>query len=267
MILILIEEETGGMYQFDSRVRYSETDERGTLSLTGIINYLQDCSTFQSEDIGLGIGYLTEHHRAWWLSSWQIVIDRYPGLGEEITISTWPYDFKGIYGYRNFTIQDKTGNYLVRANSVWFFFDTEEGRPVRVSAEDIRGYGDAGEKLEMEYAPKKITVPSEYEEREEILVAKHHIDTNHHVNNAQYAEMAREVLPDSFRIAELRIDYKKAAVLGDVITPRIGKIDGGYVVSLCDREGAPHAVIWLRGQKEPGITSSREGATRQEGIR
>ena len=45
------------MYTFDSRIRYSETDETGALSLLGVINYLQDCSTFQSEDIGLGVEY------------------------------------------------------------------------------------------------------------------------------------------------------------------------------------------------------------------
>ena len=120
------------MYQFDSRVRYSETGENGELTLTGMINYLQDCSTFQSEDLGMGIEYLKEQKRAWWLSSWQIVVDRCPVLGEEITVSTWPYDFKGMYGYRNFTIRDRKGNDLVRANSVWFLFDTEAGRPVRV---------------------------------------------------------------------------------------------------------------------------------------
>ena len=68
------------MYQFDSRVRYSETDEQGRLSVTGILNYLQDCSTLQSEDIGLGIEYLKKTRHAWWLSSWQIIIDRYPVL-------------------------------------------------------------------------------------------------------------------------------------------------------------------------------------------
>ena len=41
------------MYTFDSRIRYSETDETGALSLLGVINYMQDCSTFQSEDIDL----------------------------------------------------------------------------------------------------------------------------------------------------------------------------------------------------------------------
>ena len=35
------------MYSFDSRVRYSEVDEDRKLSLTGVINYMQDCSTFQ----------------------------------------------------------------------------------------------------------------------------------------------------------------------------------------------------------------------------
>ena len=189
------------MYTFGSRIRYSETDEYGKLTLTGIMNYLQDCSTFQSEDIGLGISYLTEHHQAWWLSSWQIVIDRYPALGEEVVIGTWPYDFKGFYGYRNFTICDPAGNYLVRANSVWFLFDTELGRPVKVKEENIRGYGRGDEKrLEMEYAPRKITVPAEYEEAECVTIAKHHIDTNHHVNNAQYVEIAREVLPAEIEV-------------------------------------------------------------------
>ena len=44
----------------------------------------------------MGIDYLAEKHRAWLLSSWQIVVDRYPKLGERIVVSTWPYDFKGI---------------------------------------------------------------------------------------------------------------------------------------------------------------------------
>ena len=46
------------MYTFDSRIRYGETNETGALSLLGVINYMQDCSTFQSEGIGLGVEYL-----------------------------------------------------------------------------------------------------------------------------------------------------------------------------------------------------------------
>ena len=46
------------MYTFDSRVRYSETGEDGLLSLPAIVDYFQDASTFQSEDLGIGIDFL-----------------------------------------------------------------------------------------------------------------------------------------------------------------------------------------------------------------
>ncbi|MEY8338159.1 acyl-ACP thioesterase domain-containing protein [Lachnospiraceae bacterium 62-35] len=240
------------MYTFDSRVRYSETDENGNLSVTGIINYLQDCSIFQSESLGLGVEYLKKRNRAWWLSSWQIIIDQYPRLGEEIVIGTWPYDFKGMYGYRNFTIQDTSGNYLVRANSIWFFFDTAAGRPVKVTEDDVRGYGEMHTgRLVMDYAPKRIEIPQIFVNGNSVQVCKHHIDTNHHVNNAQYVEIAREFLPDHFKIGEIRIDYKKAAVLGNVMMPRISRTEKGYVVSLWG-EDELFAVVWFGGQKGLG---------------
>lgn len=235
------------MYSFDSRVRYSEVDEDRKLSVTGMMNYLQDCSTFQSEDLGMGIDYLQKENRAWWLSAWQIVVSRYPELGEHITVSTWPYEFKGIYGYRNFTIRDADGAYLVKANSTWFFFDIAAGRPVRPEEKDIRGYGSGEEKrLEMDYAPRRIVLPDTCTVGEPIPVARHHIDTNHHVNNAQYVEIARELLPRETRIRELRVEYKKAAVLGDIMIPHISSRDGCETIALCDKEGTPYAVVWLR---------------------
>ena len=31
------------MYEFDSRVRYSEVDHHGTMTVPALINYFQDC--------------------------------------------------------------------------------------------------------------------------------------------------------------------------------------------------------------------------------
>ncbi len=238
------------MYSFASRVRYSEVDEDQNLTVTGIINYMQDCSTFQSEDLNLGLEYLSAKHQAWWLSSWQIVIERYPRLGEEIITSTWPYAFKGMYGYRNFTIQDKTGAYLVKANSVWFLYDIQAGRPVKVQEQHIRGYGAGSEKkLETPDAPRRIVIPAQYVEGEPVIVAHHHLDTNHHVNNSQYVEIAREAVLEDHKLRELRVDYKKAAVLGDKLVPRISREGNVCTVALCGLDGQPHAVVWM--QMEP----------------
>ena len=72
-------------YTFDSRIRYSEIDHHRTITLPGIINYFQDCSTFQSEDIGYGVERFQTEGKAWVLSYWQVVVERYPtGKGEHM---------------------------------------------------------------------------------------------------------------------------------------------------------------------------------------
>ena len=96
------------MYTFDSRVRYSETGEEGLLSLPAIVDYFQDVSTFQSEDLGIGIDFLKEKDLLWVMSAWQVVVHRYPALGEKIRIGTIPYELRGFMGLRNFLWIRKT---------------------------------------------------------------------------------------------------------------------------------------------------------------
>ena len=61
--------------------------------------------------------------------------------------------------------------------------------------------------------PRKITVPEGGQLLEPIVVKKHHLDTNHHVNNGQYVNIAMEHLPDGFAIRRMRAEYKKQAFL------------------------------------------------------
>ena len=239
------------MYTFDSRVRYSETGEDGKLGLVGIINYMQDCSTFHSEDSGVGIEKLTKAHRAWLVSSWHIVIDERPCLGDRLVMGTWHSGVKGFYGYRNFVIQNPNGKSYVRATAVWFYYDTEKGTPVRVPQEAITPYGAVEEPLDLGNVPRKIAIPQESVQAEPVTVQRHHLDTNHHVNNAQYVEIAREALPEGLEICEIRVDYKKAAVLGDTMHPKVSEVEKRvYTVVLAGEEDTVYAVVWLRAKEE-----------------
>jgi len=224
------------MYTFDSRIRYSECDSKGQLSLEGLINYFQDASTFHSEDLGLGIEYLDKEKQVWVLCSWQIVVERYPEMGERVVVGTFPYDFKGCFGSRNFFLKDEKGRYIAKANSLWTLLDLENQRPMKPTPIMLERYV-LEEKLEMEYAPRKIDVPEGGVQQEPIVVHRNHLDTNHHVNNGQYVRMAMEYLPENFRIGELRAEYKKQALLGDVIYPRVIMEENMCVVSLCDETG------------------------------
>ena len=152
------------IYQFDSRVRYSEVDENRRITLLSILNYFQDCSSFHSEKIGFGIDYLKEKQCAWVLSSWQIVLGELPVFGQEITVQTWPYSFKGFLGERNFCIRDEKGEKLAWANTLWTYVDLKTGHPTRVPKEEQEAYV-LHEKLDMDYAPRKIALPEEMEKK------------------------------------------------------------------------------------------------------
>ncbi|MBQ2100960.1 MAG: acyl-[Lachnospiraceae bacterium] len=170
------------MYKFDSRIRYSETDSEGNLTMMALLNYFQDCSTFQSEDAGVGIRYCLDRDLVWVLNSWQIVPIRLPKLGEKVTIATCPYDFQKFMGYRNFMMFDEAGNYLAKANSIWSLINLKTGRFEMPDDNMLKGY-PVEERIPMEYAGRKISVPVGGETKEPITVLPHHLDANHHVNN------------------------------------------------------------------------------------
>lgn len=233
------------MYEFKSRVRYSEIDHRGTMTLPALINYFQDCSTFHSESIGLGMERLKLKKKAWVLSYWQIIIDRYPKLYEKITTGTFATEFKGLFGNRNFYMKDEEGGRIACANSIWVFMDLEKGGPCRPAEEDIAPYG-VNEPLDMPYEDRKISVPEVFEDREPFPVRKYHIDTNEHVNNCQYVQMALEMLSGDISVRQVRVDYKKSAVLGDIIYPGVAQDQGRIVTELRDENKRPYAVIEMK---------------------
>ena len=76
------------MYEYESRVRYSELDENGRIRLLSLLNYLQDASTFHGVDCGMTTQHFKEIHRAWFINYWDIRIDRLPADGERIRIGT-----------------------------------------------------------------------------------------------------------------------------------------------------------------------------------
>ena len=51
--IIVTAEREEMYYSFDAKIRYSETDSEGKLTLSSLLNYFQDCVTFHCEDIGL----------------------------------------------------------------------------------------------------------------------------------------------------------------------------------------------------------------------
>ncbi len=243
------------MYSFSSKIRYSEVGEGGALSPSALLSYLQDGALFQSEELGVGVAHANEVRRRWLLAAWEVQVAELPRFADEIVVSTWATDFKGLFARRNFTLE-RTGERLVSADSLWFMYNDETGRPMRPPAEEVEAYAaDLRDDRPLDMPPVQRRLPLEGpgEPAPPVTVTQAYIDTNHHVNNARYVDIAlgalSEVAPGCTLgpLRRLDVQYCTAARLGDVVHPQVHATEGGYTVNLADGSGTPYAVVRVRG--------------------
>ncbi len=212
------------MYTFKSTVRFSETGKDSKLTIPHLISYFQDCSTLHGNEAGLDRKKLIKMERAWFLSSWQIVINKRPGIDEKIEVETRAYEIRGFYGLRNFIMYNEAKEVCAYANSIWFYVDTKKGRPVKYEQKDGTGF-EIDEEFPMEKADRKIIIPENADKTikgDRLKVRESHLDSNYHMNNREYVRIALDFMPDSFDIDDLRqirVEYKKAAVLDEIMVP------------------------------------------------
>lgn len=215
------------MYSYETRVRYSEVSETRDATLISIINWFQDCCTFEAEDRGVGVDWLNEKHTVWMLTGWQIRINRRPRYCEKLKVTTWACGFRYFIGKRNFTIENaETGELLVYAYSEWAYVNTLTGMPEKnVPEEEFEAYG-MKEPLDKDFENGKLKAPDDdlLKAGTPITVTDQYIDTNHHVNNGQYIAIAMTALPEEMLkkadgLKSFRAEYKLQSVKGDVLYP------------------------------------------------
>lgn len=228
------------MFTFDSIVRYSETDFRGKMNILGILNYFQDCSTLQSESLGVGVEALHKKNLVWVLSTWQIDVIRYPVLGEKILIGTFPYEYKGFFAKRNFIMKTAEGEVLAMADTLWTLLDYKASKPARITPEVVDGFV-LEEKLDMETVKGRIKIPEDMETIDTVFVNESHIDANMHVNNGQYVKLIFDRIPiEDFR--RLRVEYRNMARLKEKIGLKY-RNEKDSVIGLIDDEAGNSCAV------------------------
>lgn len=240
------------MYEFTSRVRYSETGPDLKLTIGGLINRMQDCAVFHSESVGRGVKPVGEAETAWLIVSWQIFIKTMPSLGDAITTKTLARRFHGIEADRDFTVRDSRGKLLAFAASRWIYYQFETQMPIRIPDYEIESYGtdpgmDTEPDISLKRAPRHIRLPKdqEPEKGEPILITGQYIDNNGHVNNEQYINMALPYAPVGKTYSEIRVEYSHQAVLKDTLVPHIYHTSESQTVVLKNQEDKVCAVVSL----------------------
>lgn len=220
------------MYSLNYKVTTSTCDSEGKLKLYSALQMMQDCSEMWIDSEPCVKQYFSEQNMTQLLASRQVEIIRVPEYKEQLTVTTSVYGMKSMFGFRNTFIYDADMNPCYKTWSMGAFVDKSTGKLKRVDEATIAAM-HIEQKQEMNYRDRRIILPKEEGQRQDaVRVLRADIDYNKHMNNANYIRMAMELLPDGFNVRELRVEYRVAAKLCDILIPTLYPIDGGIVVSL-----------------------------------
>ena len=220
------------MYSLKYKVTTSACDSEGRLKLYSALQMMQDCSEMWIDSEPGVKRYFTEQNMTQLLATRQVEVIRVPQYKEELTVTSSVYGMKPMFGFRNTFIYDAAGQPCYKTWSMGAFVDKSNGKLKRVDDATIASM-TLEPQLEMNYRDRRIILPkTEGEAMAPVRVLRADIDYNRHVNNANYVRMAMELLPDDFIVSGLRVEYRVAAKLGDVLVPTVYRTDGAFIVSL-----------------------------------
>ena len=230
------------MYTLDYKVTTSCCDSEGKLKLYSALQMMQDCSEMWIDSEPAAKKFFADNNMTQLLATRQVEVVRVPCFKEELSVTTTIYEVLPMYGFRNTFIRDARGNDCYRTWSMGAFVDLSTGKLARIADEAIASL-TLEPKQEMNYRGRRIILPKDGGMAlEPVRVMRADIDYNRHMNNANYVRVAMELLPTGFEIKDLRVEYRIAAKLGDLLNPVVYPIDGGYIVAL-DIDGQPSAII------------------------
>ncbi len=220
------------MYSLKYKVTTSTCDSEGRLKLYSALQMMQDCSEMWIDSEPGVKEYFAAQNMAQLLASRQVEIVRVSEYKEELTVTTSVYGMKPMFGFRNTYIYDAEGNPCYKTWSMGAFVDKANGKLKCVDDATIASM-TLEPQLEMNYGDRRIILPREGGEAQEpYKVLRADIDYNKHMNNANYVRIAMELLPEGFEVKCLRVEYRVAAKLGDVLVPVVYNVEGRFIVAI-----------------------------------
>ena len=210
-----------------------EIGKDNLLSNKGILAALEDAGCKHSEMAGIGITNINETKRSWVILSWRVEVISRPKFNTTLTVKTWSRKMDKLFAYRDFNIFDEEGRLIVKASSKWVLLDYDTGKIVKLT-EDITNDFEL-ENINAFDNEKELETDFNYEINNRIYykITKSQIDLNHHLNNINYLDLAKEILTESIdSYNRFDVLYKKQIILGEEI----------YVYN-CKSEDAKYIVI------------------------
>ena len=191
--------------------KYTETfpvltrdcDLNGAWRPGAILQSMQEAGGAHSALLGVGRNELILRNLAWVLTRIEVEMDRYPRIGDKVTMETFPTPLRRWFFPRYFVVRDEGGAEIGRAASLWVLLDLTSRRMVQPG--EVAALMPDNSDL-----PAPLGLPAPVTEVGGTLLAEDwyprytDMDANVHVNTTRYIDWACDALGiDAMRESEL----------------------------------------------------------------
>ncbi len=218
-------ERNGGtgmnIYQEKMLLRTRDCDFNGKWRFSAILEAMQEVAGDQCEGEGLGRVDLAKKGVAWVLVRMEVRMNRFPGIGEQVVMTTVPKAPRHKLFPRYYIMTDEKGETVGMASSLWMLMDLESREAVSEADYPIEFIIPEGWK-----PPMGMPAPLFAEDGEKRTLVYSpvytELDFNQHVNNTKYADWVCNMLgPEIMRekeIARMILDYNAEVKPGQQVT-------------------------------------------------
>jgi medium-chain acyl-[acyl-carrier-protein] hydrolase len=178
-------------YKEKFTVKFHEGDFKGNVKLFTIVDYIQQVAEGHAQILGVDFQSMMNHGLFWVVSRIEITMDRYPKVGEDITVKTFLGGREKVFMKRRFKIEDKDGQVIGRALIYYLILDVKTRFPQKPAVCPVDIDINVGNIIDNKL--NKIKMPGESIENINRNLHYNDIDINNHVNNARYISFIEDL--------------------------------------------------------------------------
>lgn len=191
-------------------VRTKHSDVNGELILSALLEALQETAGDHLSSLQCGILELRKQGLCWVLLRTDAEMNRYPAIGETLTLSTVTQKPRHGFYPRLTLLKDENENEIGRVSSLWTVMDLETRKAVSVREIEEKIPRESGITVPM-VLPSPVKLLDGERVKIHYRVQYTDLDVNGHVNNCRYADwlcniLGRDVLTRCF-IRTLSLQY------------------------------------------------------------
>ena len=193
-----------------------DVDFRGLMKPSALLRCAEHLATAHAWELGMDKAFYSARHMVYLVGRQAFQFYKVPAMRDTLTLTTYPEQSRRAANKRVMVVCNGSGEEIARVDTRWTLVDTDSSKIIRHIPEDMEGHWNEEVAWELsQTVPKAPELIPAGVRRAGYSIC----DTNRHINNAAYLDVACDALPievlDAGPMRAAAIKYHRQVPLGE----------------------------------------------------